>query len=248
MPIINANVHVSGTWLLAIDTSSEQVGLALTDGTAMAELTWSAGRQQSTVLIAAIASLLDRVRLSMSDLGAIGVAIGPGTFNGLRAGIGTAKGLAFGAGLPVVGVGTLAATVWPVLAPGRVAVGVAAAGRGRVVSARFRPPGAGSIDGPDASGDPTNGSVTDLATMIRDITEPVTVAGELTPAQVSELRAALGGRDVWFPAAGGVRRPAAIADLALAGWRQGRTADLATLDAVYLHGATRLTGQDRPTG
>lgn len=248
MHSINANVHVSGAWLLAIDTSSEQVGLALTDGAAMAEVTWPAGRQQSMVLMGAIASLLDRVRLSKSDLGAIGVAVGPGTFNGLRAGIGTAKGLALGAGLPVVAVGTLAATVWPVLAPGRVAVGVAAAGRGRVVSARFRSPGSGSTDGPDALGDPTNGTVTDLAAMVRDIAEPVTVAGELTPAQVSELRAALAGWDVWFPSAGGVRRPAAIADLALARWRLGRTADLAALDAVYLHGVSRPAGRDRPIG
>lgn len=248
MHIINANVHASGSWLLAIDTSSEQVGLALTDGTATAELTWPAGRQHTTVLIAAIASLFGRMQRSVSDLGAIGVAVGPGTFNGLRAGIGTAKGLALGAELPIIGVGTLAATVWPVLAPERVAVGVAAAGRGRVVWARFRPAADDAVE-PEALGAATNGPIDDMAAAIRGIAEPVTIAGELAPAQVTELRTALAGRDVWMPAGGsGGRRPAAVAELALARWRRGETDALDTLDAVYLHSAARPPGGERRAG
>ena len=241
MPIVNAPVHRTTGWILALDTSSERLGVALSDGDQSAELAWRAGRQQSAVLLDAVDALMTRVGIGVGDLVAVAVAVGPGPFNGLRAGLGTAKGLALGAGLPLIGVDTLAATVLPVLLPGRTAVGVVAAGRGRVVRAAFRAPG--PVDEPGApvvSGEAINGSVEDLVGFVTTITGPVTLSGEISDDQLHPFRDALAGLDLWMlPQGARDRRPASVATIARARLERGETDDPATLDAVYLHSAAR---------
>lgn len=238
---VNAAVESGAGWILAIDTSSEQLGVALSDGRSTAELSWPAGRQQSAVLLPAIDALLLRQGLGISDLGAIAVAIGPGTFNGLRAGLGTAKGLALGSGLPLVGVGTLAATVLPFAAPGRLTVGVVAAGRGRVVSAIYRPVmGHGSVAAPSEVGAPHNGSIGDLGRRLAGLPGPVTLCGEVTDQQLVTIAAMLSDVDVWIPPVSvRGRRPASIAALGHHRWASGDLDDPDTLDALYLHSAVR---------
>lgn len=240
------NVNVDGEsprrWLLAIDTSSERLGVAVGDGEQVAELTWVAGRQQSTVLLPAIDAILGRVGIGVADLGAVAVAVGPGTFNGLRAGLGTAKGIALGAGLAMIGVGTLAATVLPSLAPGRLTFGVVAAGRGRVVAAGFRPDGDGW---PVEVVPPVNGSIEELAVRLAGIAaggDGLTVCGELTAAQETVVRSGLRQRDLWLlPPGARERRPGGVAALGARRWLAGDVDDPATLDAVYLHSAARPT-------
>src|SRR5688500_3324814 len=95
-----------GSWLLAIDSSTEQAGVALFDGARVGELTWHAGRAQTTSLLGQVHHLLDLHDLAVGDLGAVAVAVGPGTFNGLRVGLSVAKGLVLGLSVPLVGVPT----------------------------------------------------------------------------------------------------------------------------------------------
>ncbi len=243
MHIVNDPVGTTNGWILAIDTSSEQIGVALSDGIATAELAWPAGRQQTTVLLDAIDELLRRMALGLGDLAAIAVAVGPGAFNGLRAGLGTAKGLALGSGLPLLGVGTLEATVLPVLVPGRLAVGVVAAGRGRVVAAVFRAPdrprSAGSAL-PVPIGPPHNGSVEELGRRIAGLSGPVTLTGEISDGQLAEMAPALVAADLWVPPASArSRRPGGVAAIGRARLLAGDVDDPDTLDATYLHGAAR---------
>ena len=240
---VNVDVETHRAWILAIDTSSEQIGVALSDGNSTAELSWPAGRQQTTVLLDAIDGLLRRMAIGLADLAAIAVAIGPGTFNGLRAGLGTAKGLALGSGLPLIGVGTLEATVLPVLVPGRLAVGVVSAGRGRVVSAVYRSADDASITGsgrPVMVGEPHNGSVDDLGRRLVGLTVAITLVGEVTDGQIAALTPVLSGIDLWVPAAAvRSRRPGSVAALGRARWLSGDVDDPETLDATYLHSAAR---------
>ncbi|HEV2527472.1 MAG TPA: tRNA (adenosine(37)-N6)-threonylcarbamoyltransferase complex dimerization subunit type 1 TsaB [Thermomicrobiales bacterium] len=241
MPTVNAPVHTPGLWILALDTSSERLGVALSDGERTAEIAWQAGRQQSAVLLDAVEVLLKRVGIAVAELAAVAVAVGPGPFNGLRAGLGTAKGLALGANLPLIGVDTLAATVLPVLAPGRTAVGVVAAGRGRVVRRAFRAPDPDETPGyPVAVGEAANGSVEDLVAHLGSIAGPLTLIGEVSDDQLRPYEDALAGLDLWLPPAGPRdRRPASVAAVARARWVRGDIDDPATLDAVYLHSAAR---------
>lgn len=93
---------------LAIDTSTDRAGVALTqEGLLSAELTWRSRQNHTVELVPSIASLLQYTRRQMSEICGVFVAKGPGTYNGLRAGMSTAKGLALSLGIPLVGIGTL---------------------------------------------------------------------------------------------------------------------------------------------
>ena len=95
--------------LLALDTSTEHCSAALwLDGTIVADDV-HAGQRHSELLLPMIDRLLSGARLKLSALDAIAFGEGPGSFTGLRIACGVAQGLAFGADLPVVGIGTLLA-------------------------------------------------------------------------------------------------------------------------------------------
>ncbi|MHB8619152.1 MAG: tRNA (adenosine(37)-N6)-threonylcarbamoyltransferase complex dimerization subunit type 1 TsaB [Chloroflexota bacterium] len=94
--------------ILAIDTSTHYASIALAgDGTLLAEHTWLAGQKHTATLIPAIQGLLASAGVGMAGLHAIGVALGPGSFNGLRTGLSTARGFGLALALPVVGVPTM---------------------------------------------------------------------------------------------------------------------------------------------
>ena len=124
--------------ILAIDTSTETASLALTrgDGDIAAVLTWRAGRNHTMELHPAIDQLLCQAKAAPGDLTGIVVTLGPGSFTGIRIGLATAKGLALGLDIPIVGVETLAAAanafawtgraVWSVVGVGRRQLGAAA--------------------------------------------------------------------------------------------------------------------------
>ena len=94
--------------LLAIDTSTAQVGLALYDGTQiLSEMTWTTRQHHTTELAPALSGLLNRCGVSMDMVSALGVAVGPGSFTSLRVGLSLVKGIALARHLPVVGISTL---------------------------------------------------------------------------------------------------------------------------------------------
>lgn len=95
--------------LLALDTSTEHCSAALwLDGAIVAE-DIHAGQRHSELLLPMIHRLLASAQIDLSAMDAIAFGEGPGSFTGLRIACGVAQGLAFGAGLPVLGIGTLLA-------------------------------------------------------------------------------------------------------------------------------------------
>ena len=95
--------------LLALDTSTEYCSAALLCD---AELTHSeahAVQRHSELILPMIEQLLSAAGVTLTQLDGIAFGSGPGSFTGLRIACGVAQGLAFGAGLPVVPVGTLLA-------------------------------------------------------------------------------------------------------------------------------------------
>ena len=99
--------------VLALETSTEHCSVALLreDGTCF-ERTVSASAGHSERVLPLVQALLAEAKLALADLDAIAYGAGPGAFTGLRLACGLAQGLAFGAGLPVVGVGSLEALAW----------------------------------------------------------------------------------------------------------------------------------------
>lgn len=217
--------------LLAIDTSTRQAGVAVyAAGALPAELGWCAGRAQTAALLGEIDRCLALASLTPAGLGAVAVATGPGSFNALRVGLSTAKGLAFALGLPLVGVPTLDVTAYPHGAGGRPVRAVLAAGRGRLVSALYR-----WQDGATRRvGDYSNTSVEELAATI---VEPTLLCGELDPDVAARLATLAPAAQLAPPALRG-RRAAALAELAWGRLRAGDTDDPAALQPLYVHGPT----------
>lgn len=92
---------------LGIDTATEIGSVGLADGpAAIGELTFPARMGQAERLLQAVDRLLELSRLKVEALELIAVSSGPGSFTGLRIGIATAKGLAQGLGIPLVGIPT----------------------------------------------------------------------------------------------------------------------------------------------
>jgi tRNA threonylcarbamoyladenosine biosynthesis protein TsaB len=99
--------------LLAFDTSTDRMSVALTDGARVWQHSGPGGAQASTTLIPAILALLADAGLALGGLEAIAFGRGPGSFTGLRTACAVAQGLALGAnqgaGIPVLPVDTLMA-------------------------------------------------------------------------------------------------------------------------------------------
>lgn len=95
--------------ILAFDTSTEYLSLALIKGDRTYTIDLLAGQTHSQIILPQIQTLLDAAGLQLKDLQGIAFGAGPGSFTGVRIAAGVAQGLGFGANLPVVGVCTLLA-------------------------------------------------------------------------------------------------------------------------------------------
>jgi tRNA threonylcarbamoyladenosine biosynthesis protein TsaB len=94
--------------ILMIETSTECCSVALSEGAQIvAQRIDETPRRQSAMLAPYIVEVLEEAGLKARDLDAVAVSEGPGSYTGLRVGVSTAKGICFGAGLPLIGVDTL---------------------------------------------------------------------------------------------------------------------------------------------
>lgn len=103
--------------ILAIDGASTDLSvvLATPGGTPVAAVSWTSAQRQSAELLPRVLDLLASTDRRLSDVSAIAVGTGPGSFTGLRVAMALAKGLALGLDRPIVGVPSLVAWLerWP---------------------------------------------------------------------------------------------------------------------------------------
>lgn len=95
--------------LLALDTSTEFLSLALIKGSESFTFDVHAGQTHSQIILPQIQALLNAADMQLKDLHGVAFGAGPGSFTGVRIAAGVAQGLAFGANLPVVSICTLLA-------------------------------------------------------------------------------------------------------------------------------------------
>ena len=95
--------------LLALDTSTEYLSLALLKGAETFTFDINAGQTHSQIILPQIQALLNSADLQLKDLHGIAFGAGPGSFTGVRIAAGLAQGLGFGSNLPVVSTCTLLA-------------------------------------------------------------------------------------------------------------------------------------------
>lgn len=212
--------------ILAIDTATRFISIALHDGDAVvAESAWRTLDRHTVELAPAVQALMHRSGVAPGDLSGVAVAIGPGSFTGLRIGLGLAKGLALAQGLKVWGAPTL--DILAFAQPPRPEPMIAAlqAGRGKIAAAAYRWQA-------DAWGAQAEPRVTDWASLAAGIREPTYVCGEIDPPGLAALRR-LRGRALIARPAHAVRRAAFLAELAWARARAGESDDPARLAPIY---------------
>ncbi|WP_052481384.1 tRNA (adenosine(37)-N6)-threonylcarbamoyltransferase complex dimerization subunit type 1 TsaB [Gilvimarinus agarilyticus] len=98
--------------ILALDTSSDACSVAYSDGELLLERFELAAKSHTQRALPMVAELLSEVGESVNNLDAIAFGAGPGSFTGLRIGMGVVQGLAFGADLPLLPVSTLMAMAY----------------------------------------------------------------------------------------------------------------------------------------
>ncbi len=99
--------------ILALESSAKAASVALgRDGKLLAQSIQNSGLTHSRTLLPMAEDMLKNCGLAMSDIDAVAVAHGPGSFTGVRIGVAAAKGLCWGADKPAIGVSTLEAMAW----------------------------------------------------------------------------------------------------------------------------------------
>jgi tRNA threonylcarbamoyladenosine biosynthesis protein TsaB len=182
----------------------------------LAEYNLQVKKTHSERLLPLIAALLNDVGLTPSDLDAVAVATGPGSFTGVRIGLATAKALGQALNIPLVGVPTLEALAAQVpYFPGLVSP-ILDARRQQVYNAVFR-----------TAGEPVPViaeravSLRDLLTELCALQEQVLFMGDGVPQHREAITAALGHQAAFLPMEYGLNRAATVARLGLAGLLSG---------------------------
>jgi tRNA threonylcarbamoyladenosine biosynthesis protein TsaB len=215
--------------LLAIDTSTRNVGIAIYDGIqVLSETIWASRDYHTIELAPAIAENLTRAGLEIQNLKILAVAKGPGSFTGLRIGLAVAKGIALACHLPIIGIPTLdiVAESQPV-SPGLPLACVLQAGRGRLVVGWYT-----ANDDRWQLNPPIE--IMDPQKLSRHIHEPTLVCGELNEEQQHALARKYKNVILASPAHS-IRRPSLLAELAWKRWQSGDVDDPVTLSPTYLH-------------
>lgn len=212
--------------LLAIDTATRQTSLALHDGLrVLMEHSWHSTDHHTVELAPHTALMLRRAGVEPGVLKGIAVALGPGSYTGLRIGLGLAKGLAFAHNTPLIGVPTFEIVMRAQPPRTERALALLHAGRGRVIAAahywdgkRWAP------DGP--------AQVLDWAVLITDIREPTLICGEWDSAAPEHLRA-LKGRATFTSPADSLRRAGYLAEIGWERLQRNESDDPARLAPLY---------------
>jgi tRNA threonylcarbamoyl adenosine modification protein YeaZ len=212
---------------LAIDTSTNIAGIALSHkGETLIELTWRSAQNHTVELMPNIARLLQQVNIEANAIEAIFVAKGPGSFNGLRVGISTAKGLALSLDIPLLGVSTLEIEAYPFAYTEVPLRPIHRAGRDEIATALYQ-----QVNNEWRCLEKEY--LTTLDALCQQIRQKTLFCGEIPPDITSAIQQNLGKQAI-IPQATALPR---VGFLAMLGWQRlnkGEKDDLATLQPLYL--------------
>ena len=213
---------------LAIDTSTDIASLALVqDSEVLAELSWRSGQNHTVQLLPHLAHLLSQAKLGIESISSITVARGPGSYNGLRVGISTAKALAFSLGIPIVGVGTLAADAYQHAETGLPVCPILNAGRGEIATAIYQMQ---DNDWRQLEAE----HLTTIEALCSQIATKTVFCGEFIPSIAGQLKKQLKEKAVIPPSASMLRRAGFLAELGQQRLKAGDYDNVATLQPLYL--------------
>lgn len=212
---------------LTIDTSSSITSVALSHkGELFASLTWQTARNHTIELLPNLISLLQQAKVEPCSVEAIFIAKGPGSFNGLRVGISTAKGLASALDIPLLGVNTLESEAYPFAFIGLPIRPIHKAGREEIATCLYR-----QKDIEWQCLEPEN--LTTVKALLHRIKHKTLFCGEIPPDLVKEIQQNLGKQAIIAQSCGLCR----VSSLVTLGWQKlnkGEQDNVVTLQPLYL--------------
>ena len=212
---------------LAIDTSTAFAGIGLShEGEILAEMTWHAGQNHTVQLMPNISYMLNQMKVSNESLNAIFVARGPGSFNGLRVGMSTAKGLAFALNIPLVGISTLEIEAYPFAFTKLPLYPIHNVGRNEIATATYRQE--------DNWTRIKEEHITTADVLCQQIVERALFCGEIPEPVIQQLQERLGDLAIIPDSISRLRHASHLASL---GWQQlanGNHDNPASLQPLYL--------------
>lgn len=215
--------------ILAIDTATRTASIALYDGERVcSEETWYSERSHTVELMPSLVRLLDRQRVLPRELTGIAVALGPGSFTGLRIGLSVAKGLNLALKVPLVGVSTLDILAYTQTGQDLPLYAVVQAGRGQICTALYRRER-------ERWRRVTDYRIITLADLCQQIEGPTLFCGEIETEGVRHLQEKLGQWAIVASPASCLRRAGYLAELGWQRLKRGEADDPATLSPIYLH-------------
>ena len=223
-----------GGVILAIDTSSATASVAVYHEQVLAEAVWHSGRRHSAQLLPAIDTVLRLSNVERTALQTIAVAIGPGSYAGLRVGVSTAMGLGMALEIGIMQVPTLDIIAWSQSAAGaegkpqrsiRAAIDV---GRGHYATARFRRVGA-HLEHESKVQSVGLGELLEVSAVEHSL-----LVVDLDPQTREHVERQYGARVELALPAGSARRAGFLAELASLKLRRGEPVGQ-TVEPIYLH-------------
>ncbi len=209
--------------LLAVDTCTRRSSVALRDANAVrAECTWEAERHHTAAVSARIRDLMRSSHIRPGDVGAIAVAIGPGSFTGVRCGLAIAKGFAVARGVPLIGVSAFEILAVAQPNSGAPMYALVEAGRGRVAVRRY--------EWREGMHSPAGEWRISTHQAFAESVEPAAwVCGDLAPALMTLIETKV----VMAPAPLNLRRAGYLSEIGYRRWTGGQTDDAANLMPIY---------------
>lgn len=212
--------------ILAIDTATKSLGIALQDGhQVLAETVWNGKGYHTVELAPEVGLILQRVGASLVDIDTVAVAIGPGSYTGLRIGLAFAKGLSLARGIIIRPISTfdILAQIQP--KQNKPMFTAIVAGRGRIAGCWYR----WERNAWKPEGTPIN---TTWEAFKDTVDEKVLVVGEIEEDGFQRL--STNNLIEIAPPALCVRRPSVLAGLAMKAKKSRKKVDPGTLIPVYL--------------
>lgn len=229
--------------VLGIETATERLGAALIDGDRVFDRHTDSRSSHCELLAGFIGELTAEAGVEMAGIGGVAVSIGPGSFTGLRIGIATAMGLAYGLGIEAAGIDTLAAIA--AHAPGDGLLCPLIDAKRREAYAAVYRVGAGM---PETIIEPAALPLLKLGALIAGLGEPVRLTGPAAAMFHDQLSDAVG---LDLPVVTGeAAKPSAVsvARLGLQVFAQGGGADPAQLTPLYLRRSDAEILRDKKAG
>ncbi|NJP05158.1 MAG: tRNA (adenosine(37)-N6)-threonylcarbamoyltransferase complex dimerization subunit type 1 TsaB [Chloroflexaceae bacterium] len=214
--------------LLAIDTSTDLSGVAFyAKDAVLGECTWHSGRHHTSQVLAQVDLLLKHTGYHKHELTAVAVALGPGSWSGLRVGMSIAKGMVLAQSLKLIGVSTLDALAYQYQSSGLPTYPIIRLGRDRFACALFLP-----NEGQQRRlSEYRNISLAEIG---KNVPDETLFCGDIEPDVKQQIQRILGKKAHFPGTTASLRRTGYLAACAWQRLLDGQHDNPATLEPMYL--------------